>query len=274
MKLIKKQLSELPEELKIKYAFRSWKPNHERYNLLTEKCIELNDKYFYIDPLDKTTTIYHLDEEINCHDPELMYLGIEYEMKVKKKYSYFNMKFTLKITNYCCGCYQYKGVIYAFYDDERIDVFVPFEIYYFYKYNLPEPIYEKNIMMNDLTQEFFKTKDKFPEKHDINFEETVRIQLKDQVIISRKETLYKLRSEYINNLIENIQENEILCEFQNLILEEFLRLYSKKWIKNHKIFNISHKIYSVYYNYQIKSLYSLAQCEIFKNRDPDLVKFI
>lgn len=137
------------------------------------------------------------------------------------------------------------NLIIIIYNNETVQFFTPFRDYI---YNLIGSI---EYYMPDIFQEMMK-KSVYLSKKDEKDNEIVKLRLLDSTKEIEKKKLYSLESEYINNLMENLEKDEFLEEFCDLTDEQFELLFVSKWRSNEAILvSKLSKISSVYFNHRV-----------------------
>lgn len=136
------------------------------------------------------------------------------------------------------------------YKDNHIQVFTPLKQYIYDMIGKIE--FFKGYYMPDILNEMLKK----PKVVEINTsEEKINILFSDGMKNIKISKMSLLQSDYINNLIENLQKDEILEVFSELTFDEFSHCFIGMWRANEsKIVSFLSKIDSVVFNKRCKFL--------------------
>lgn len=144
-----------------------------------------------------------------------------------------------------------SNITLLIYRDLNIDLFIPFKEFLFDK---SRGLIYNDLFIEDLVNEMIYTRKEYPI---VRKDGRILIRLKDKIISTN---ISSIQSDYINGLVENMQENEIIEEFSELTDDEWRRLFKPVWRANEvNILKILHKIDSVIYSMRAKNLYQILK---------------
>ena len=150
--------------------------------------------------------------------------------------------------------YSRNNILFVFYENGDYDFFVPIKTFLFWKIGKIETY--NDYYIPDLFMEMIMKR-----KREITipvFEDCKEIDIKFSDGIERFSTfyLYALGSNYIDGLLENLEENEVFTELEDFTKHDLLRMCLNVWRANEaKIVSFLHKIGSVYYEIRARHLY-------------------
>lgn len=152
-------------------------------------------------------------------------------------------------------------IILSFEDTIKIIRFKPF-VDYIYE-NIYRIEYFRNYYAPDIFKEMLQSKKtlNYPE-NDIKIDGDCLVRFSDGVMTIPKKDLISLRSEYINNLLENMKEDEILEEFSDIKSSKFKFCFYGVWRANEsKIVNKLSKINSIIFNHKCRQIKGFLYCQ-------------
>lgn len=223
-----------------------------------EKETEL--KYIYTHPITKEEKIFQLSRRIVSSDLEVLRESKKFEdchLSLKSAKHHYSVALTYPHVKIFSIVFL-DNLLVVIYKNDYYDFFLPVKDYLLEHLTTE---YHKEYYLPDLLREMVTKRTKrhpsYPSSDDSVM---VNVSLKDTKIQVPRKLLFKLRSSYLNNLLENLTETDELIEFEDLTHEEFGKLFIPVWRANEaKIIKVLHRIDSIYYGWRAKNLYRLIK---------------
>lgn len=256
-------------------GYLDWHLKCENGNWVDENNIEILNVYFD----DATPFIYETENEITKKKKTLYikknhiahFEGLFTDdegkeiLKQRRRYDLYNLQcWTEKSKIYNIPLseksskiktlYSRDNLLFVFYENGDYDFYIPVKTYLYWQIGKIETY--NDYYIPDLFMEMVMKRQReiiIPEFEDCK---TINIKFSDGIEKFSTFYLHALGSNYIDNLLENLDEDEVFTALEDFNKHELLRMCLNVWRANEaKIVSFLHKIGSIYYEIRARHLY-------------------